>query len=413
MSQINPISIKDLPELVSIVAQAFPNMNIVSEEDKQRLADRLNNTLTDPERHLFGFYSQGRLLGGMLLYDFEMNLNSVIIPAGGVGMVAVDMLHRKEHVAKNMISFFLHHYRRRNAPIVLLYPFRPDFYKKMGFGYGPKINQYRIQPSTFPERGSKDHVRFLTKEDTASILSCSNRYANQTHGMVIRFEREIDGILANPSNKVVGYEVEKEILGYLVFNQLVGKNISSNDLMVHEMVFENRDALLGLLAFLRSQSDQFQRVVFNTYDPTFHHLLSDPRNGSNNVIPHVSHESNVQGLGLMYRVVDVKVLFKALHNHNFNSQTCRLNLTLTDTFLPENAGSTIIHFKGGRPYFGSEDYEVAIEIDISEFSSLMMGVIGFKKLYQYSLAQISDTSYLDMIDRLFSTNSEPVCLTKF
>jgi len=90
-----------------------------------------------------------------------------------------------------------------------------------------------------------------------------------------------------------------------------------------------------------------------------------------------------------------------------------LKISVTDSFLKENDGNTIVHFKGGRPSLGESDFEIAIELDIANFSSLYMGVVNFMKLFEYDLVQISDPDYLDSVDRLFRTQKKPVCLTRF
>jgi predicted acetyltransferase len=54
-----------------------------------------------------------------------------------------------------MMLYFLRHYREQGAPLVALYPFRPDFYRQMGFGYGTKMDQHRVKPSALPRGPSK------------------------------------------------------------------------------------------------------------------------------------------------------------------------------------------------------------------------------------------------------------------
>ncbi len=85
-------------------------------------------------------------------------------------------------------------------------------------------------------------------------------------------------------------------------------------------------ALSELLTFVRSQADQFDRIVYETQDDQFHFLLADPRNGSGNLLMGLWHEVNTQGTGIMYRVVDVPTLFAELADHDFGAQTCRLRL---------------------------------------------------------------------------------------
>jgi predicted acetyltransferase len=155
-------------------------------------------------------------------------------------------------------------------------------------------------------------------------------------------------------------------------------------------------------------------IIFNTQDENFHFLPLDPRNGTGNLITPDSHETNVSGIGLMYRVIHVPILFKALKDHSFGGQTCRLKVTLRDSFLKENEGSTVIHFLDGKPEVRPcDEYDVEIRMDVAEFSSLLMGVIPFMKLLAYRLAEISKPQYADIINRLFLAEARPVCLTDF
>ena len=43
------------------------------------------------------------------------------------------------------------HYRVSGAPMALLWPFQPDFYRNMGYGYGRKMNKYAMKPETTEE----------------------------------------------------------------------------------------------------------------------------------------------------------------------------------------------------------------------------------------------------------------------
>jgi len=105
-----------------------------------------------------------------------MNLLSTKIPAGGIGFVGVHLLHKKEKVAKEILTYFIDHYKNLGASMALLYPFRPDFYKKMGFGFGTSMNQYKVKPSNLPKGNSKANISFA-KEDEANYiayLACIN-----------------------------------------------------------------------------------------------------------------------------------------------------------------------------------------------------------------------------------------------
>ncbi len=51
----------------------------------------------------------------------------------------------------------------------------------MGFGYGPKMYQYVVEPSSFPN--TKEHLRYLQEQDQYKLKDCYNRVAAKKHGM--------------------------------------------------------------------------------------------------------------------------------------------------------------------------------------------------------------------------------------
>ena len=59
-----------------------------------------------------------------------------------------------------------------------------------------------------------------------------------------------------------------------------------------------------------------------------------------------------------------------------------------------------VHFKEGKPEIG-EGYDVTISLNIEYLSSLLMGVVDFKKIWTYGLLEISDSSYVKLLDGLF------------
>ena len=126
----------------------------------------------------------------MRIHYYEMNLYNKIIKVGGVGLVAVDLLHKKERAAKGLMEYFLKMFREKNSAFVALYPFRPDFYKKMGFGYGPTIYQYALQPNAFPKGQTKEHLLYASIEELPKIKACYNRYVEKTHGMMYKTDFE-------------------------------------------------------------------------------------------------------------------------------------------------------------------------------------------------------------------------------
>jgi predicted acetyltransferase len=421
-STVRPLTDDEHLPFVAIAANAYPAWKMHSAEERRGMAERLVARATSTDR-IYGLFREGRLLGGMRLIDYQMNVRGVTLPTGGVGMVAVDLAHKKEAVAHDLIRFYLERCRDEGMPLATLYPFRIDFYKQMGFGLGPTIAQYSFPPATLPNRGAKAHVRLLGPKDAAALRDCYARLQARTHGLMVKTTTDMERMLANAETRVVGVQgagaLGAALTGYLAFgfDTDPGGNFIRNNLHVKELVYETPAALADLFAFLYAQADQFPRILIETHDESYHHLLHDPRDESGRMLPSVYHQTGAQGLGLMYRVLDTRALFAALSSADFGRETLRVNLMVRDSFLPENAGSVALHFAEGRPRVveGAEasQHDVELALDISELSSLVMGTVTVERLYLYGLAEVSDTGCLAALDRLFAVPRQPQCLTHF
>ena len=119
MSVIKPMPQSDLDRFAQIVGNAYPAFPLSSAEDKDRFKKNMGQTYVDSERCIYGLYRDGVLLGGMVCYNFQINLFSSMRPVAGVGLVAVDLVHKKEKVAKEMIEFFLDHYQQQGVAVWL------------------------------------------------------------------------------------------------------------------------------------------------------------------------------------------------------------------------------------------------------------------------------------------------------
>lgn len=354
----------------------------------------------------------------MRIHYFTMNLYGSMVAAGGVGLVAVDLLHKKEKIAKEMIDYFISYFKENGASIVLLYPFRPDFYKQMGFGYGTKMNHYNIEPSSFPKVLKKAGLTFLNASHKELIMNCVNKYAKANHGMILKTENDVEVMFKNPDHKIVGF-IENDILqGYLLFTfkNVSRDNFLINHLIIKEFIYESPQALAQLCGFLNSQADQFDRIVLNTQDDDIEYLISDPRNGSNHLIPSVYHETKTSGIGLMYKIINIEAFFKQLPSSHFSDLTCEISLIIHDTFQSNQPQKWLLSLeKGGLSIEENDQHETEIEmeLDIADFSSLAMGTIDIHKLFQYGKVKISKPEYVTIIKKLFNHVQKPICTTSF
>ena len=52
-------------------------------------------------------------------------------------------------------------------------------------------------------------------------------------------------------------------------------------------------------------------------------------------------------------------------------------------------------------------------MNVEWFSSLVMGVVDFRKLWVYGLVKVSDESYVDTLDKLFHVARKPETIEEF
>lgn len=413
--EIRKLLDNEFDSYVEVFHGAYPALAYsMSDEKKQQLIKSLIKTNDeDAEVNYYGYFRDGKLLGAMIIYDFEMRIFSVNTTVGGIGDVCVALLHKREHVGKELLIFFHKYCLEKGIPLALLYPFRPDFYSRMGYGFGKKMNQYSFKPINLPVT-SKQNLRFLNSSDIKKTAECFNRVATQVHGMILRRENKFKNMFDNL--KVVGYEENNRIEGFIAFRfkQIDKDNFIRNNILIRELVYENRNVFRSLLSFLRTQNDQIHRIIYNTPDDHFHHLLLDPRSQGNKSFFHISQETNISGVGMMYRVTNTSRMFEVLKDHNFGTQSLKLKVTIFDSFLPENDGSTIIHFKEGKSIVvSSDEFDVEIKLRVTEFSSLIMGVISFRKLFRYDLAEISNPDYIEIVNQIFRVEEPPITIEPF
>ncbi len=414
---IRKLQDSDFEEFVRLMTHAYPAMipEQFTSESKQRWIERMkyqNNEVQ--EINYYGYFINGNMKGGMIFYDYIMNVWGQKINVGGIGQVCVDLLRKKENIAKKMMQYFHSHYYERGYPLTILYPFFSGFYKKMGYGIGGKYNQYRFKPISVT-KSIKKNLKFLDSSDTPNLLQFFNSNVDRMHGMIYRSENTIKRLIN--SYNVIAYLNGNEIQGYLAFqfNKLVKDNILRHDLVIDEFFYSSKEAFQELLTFLHSQNDQVEHIIYNTQDNEFHHLLADPRNGGNHLFL-TAQECNLQGVGIMYRILNVEKFLSSLKNKFLNtSSQLTVSFKLTDSFLTKNEKAYHLKIEKGFLEVLDEGAEtdVQIQIDIADFSSLLMGVVSFNTLYYSELAKISNPKYVDILDNIFKNGVSPVTIEQF
>jgi predicted acetyltransferase len=404
---------------IDLAADAYPITRLVTPvqrnaafEEQRDLAER------EPEHRLVGAFVDGTLVGGMRLYDFWMNIRGATVFSGGLGSLAVGLEWKRRGIGRALVGAYLEEYRERGAALGVLYPFRPDFYSKLGFGYGAKVSQYRIALAALPDDRSRERVRRLGPHDVDAFQAIYAHVQERTNGLIRRERWRAAARLGNAATQTFGYERAGRLCGYIVVEVRLGDPATTNrnELYALELVYADPAALNGLLSFVGSQRDQFVALTVNTADPDFHFAVADARNGSDrNLLAPVVHETNAQGIGVMYRVLAVPALVDALRRDGrFGQLDAVVRVDLSDAGIVANAGSCALRLRAGALELvdAGTPADVDIVIDVGDFSALVMGSVRLRSLVAYGRAIISDTAWLDRLDAALVADP-PQCLTRF
>src|SRR5262249_43384714 len=116
MSDVRPIPEQDYDALATILTNAYPTFNLTTPEARERFKQRTAARASDLTQRLYGLYRDDALHGSMIIHSYTMNVRGSMLQARGVGMVAVDLAHKKEHVARDLIRFFIENSRADEAP---------------------------------------------------------------------------------------------------------------------------------------------------------------------------------------------------------------------------------------------------------------------------------------------------------
>lgn len=411
MDEIRKLSLEEYDDFFQITANAYPGVPYKHEPFKERFKTiQEDNAAID----FYGFYRDEKMLAVLRLHDFSMNLRGARIPIGGLGGVAVDLLHKKEHVAKSMVELYEKQFLKWKFPMTILYPFRPDFYSKMGYGYGSQIMQFKLDPTALPVEKEKANLRFLSLEDLGSLDEFLENYTNTTHGMIRKHAKEYEGILKQKVSRLIGYFEDGKIKGLMLFSfeKAHKENVICNDLEILELMYTDYKVFNAFCQFLRTQADQVRRIIFSTTNPEMYHIFSDARYGEDNMMRPVYHETAHTGVGLMYKITDLEMLIPMLKEANFGLGNCIVKIKSEDSLLTKQYDVTV-EFKNGTIRHSSQKPEVILECDIAGLSSIFMGSLSIKNAVFYQQAKISDTSYLEVLHSIFRVEEQITCFSSF
>ncbi|UOQ45284.1 GNAT family N-acetyltransferase [Halobacillus salinarum] len=337
-----------------------------------------------------------------------MNVYGRTIPTLGIGTVAVDLPYKKQGLAKQLLQHFLKEAVDKNCPLTHLYPFKPDFYRRMGFGFGPQLNVFHFAPAQLPFFKDAERAAALSDKDLPRVKDCYKRWAESTHGACHKQDYEFR-FLKMEDTETIGVYLAGELEGYMSFQmkQAHGDSFLQHNLHVTNWCANSTEAFQALINFLHNQKDQVKNIVFPTFHDTFAFLLDDPRRTNHDLIFNIYHETHRRGTGVMYRIVDFPLFLNYLKDYSFSTDDLTIAFEVSDSFMDEKPSDYAVHFSGsGTQFVEGYEADASIKLDVAELSSLFMGCVTLEELLFLGKAEASGER-VEAAKRVFSNPVKP------
>ena len=413
----------DMPAYMDIYLNAYPAGKDLSEECYEKYWNRNIRSMTEYSHvNYYGMFEDGQLIATMKLIDFDMNLFGQMRRSTGLMALGVHPLHKRKGAARDMVKFFEEYTVESGGCVSMLLPFRMDFYKKLGYGCGTKLDEYHIKTEYLPDirdRRELAGLRLLNRDEANAALDCHTRFVERNHGAVCKFEEEVRDFREDDEVRRLGWFEEGQLKGYaaFTFENTSDCNYTLNRMNVKELVYDDAAVLRKLLAGLRMQADLAQSVVVRSGEPDFYHVLASCQDMSGGYIDFGFLQTNVSAVGTMYKICDFAKFFEAASHRPFPAFDLTAGFMVTDdvtgsleTFTVRFAGGSWTYEAGGAAY---EAAEVHVKCLRSDLSSLLMGSAEFGGLVRLGVMTVDRPDLAGTLDLLLHAEQKPFTNTDY
>ena len=416
--EIRPVGPDYLEEYLEIYLNAYPAYKSLDEDCRQYYREKtLLDMTTDQEVDFVGMFEGDKLIALMKLVRFQINLYGQMHPTVGLMSLAVHPLFKKQGAALEMVKYYEQYALDHGASVAILLPFNMEFYRRMGYGLGARMDEYHIRTSQLPECSDLSHLRLLHMEDIDDVLACHEAFARANHGMLIKFEEEIREMRKDFSTLRVGYYEDEKLVGYAAYRLMEASetNYTLNEIVVDELIYRDSTVLRALLGFLRNQSDLAQTIVLRSGEEDFYHLFDDAAHLSGNYIPFGYLQTNTSAMGNMYKLLD-PAKFVADANHRcFPALDRTVRFCYEDSFTKENQ-TLDIEFRNGcwsASSKGTATPDATVTCRQSDLSSLLMNCGRLSSFLRLGVMEIDHPECTGDLDYLLYYNQKPFSNSDF
>lgn len=441
---VRPAEHLDIREVAELWLEAFPGRRTV--EDRIRMLET-GGRYGGLETVLVLRDSAGALAGAAKIYRMENHVAGVLFPMMGLAAVAVPPSFRRRGLGARLCTEAIRVAAARGDVLSVLYPFRPDYYERLGWGLVGELHDYRFHTAALPEYEEARYVRRASGEaDRRAISACYARVAARGNGPIVRDDRvwayrlagqelgvrplEGDGRSftppADPKLRAVVYD-DGGVSGYALLRHVTRRNREREVLEVRELVAESESPYRGLLGHLALQRERWPRARhFARPGERFGDRLVDPRPPGHSGARSLYFPTARIVRGPMLRVLDVPAALTSrpwFDADGGRGPAATLRIAVRDPQRPENEGPWLVRLNGagggagvmeeaGRDRQGEAgEPRVELSTDAATFARIFAGELPASEAGRIGRADIrGDPS---IIDRAFATSERFWLLDEF
>jgi predicted acetyltransferase len=459
-TNVRPAVAADMEAVAELWCQAFPGKRTVAERVRMLESGGRYGGL---ETVLVARDNAGSLLAACKIYRLTQHIAGVAMPMMGLAAVAVAPAARRQGLGAYLCTRAMAAARERGDVISTLYPFRADYYERLGWGLVGELHEYRARTGALPAYEEGRHVRTARgAADAEAIAACYARVAARSNGPIARDARiwtyrlageeigvrwlapgagpggemgpegatglaaagelggaaELPGTSGRRRGRVIVYDLDG-VTGYALLGRPRQDAAGVTTIQVRELVAESEGAYRGLLGCLARNSERW---------PVARHTARiEERLGDRLADPRPPHTGSARSLyfptarvirGPMLRILDVpgalgmRRYFDA-DNHP-PEDSVSVEVAVEDEQIEENRGPWILRLVGHTARVepgANRRADARIRTDAATLARIFAGELSASMAA--TLGRATTTGHVTLLDRVFATRERYWLLDEF
>jgi predicted acetyltransferase len=407
---------EELIEFLKLGDRVYPRFALPPDE-KEKVAKRYKEMIDEGRMAaIVALDENEKIVGRLLLINYLMNFRGKMVKMGGIGGVGVDLPNKKQHVCRDMIKFSLNFLLEKGINCSALYPFRADFYKKMGYGLLTPFYKYRLPTDRFRKNERSPEVKYLSEVDSNDMAELYDEHFRKTNGETDRRKQWAEKVFKDGKNIIVGYRKEGKLVSYAICkaSNIGEDNFMRYDLSVREFVSVSPEGSSAIMGFFRNQLDQFESVEIHTQDEDFYYNFDNPADVNRILLPNANHSFSEGRTGMMFRILDIEKFFGEVSEDQKNegdSVICTFNVD--EPFLAKKKYRLTLEVSENGIKKTDSKGDLEVDVSMEDFSPMIFGAVSLEKLYEYDLIKCSDVDLMRKCSKYLSSCEKPTYHANF